>query len=156
MRLGHIQVFGMSQKSFVVEKIILFVVFVIFAVIIIALSFYMNGTPVKPALQSEPYQFVTSSKAKYSVPAESDAAASMDESAPTVGSEQAETDGKININTATAEELTKLPGIGEKKAEAIVEYRNLHGAFASTDELLNISGIGEATYEKFKDKVTVK
>lgn len=146
----------MSQKSFIVEKIILFAVFVIFAVIIIALSFYMNGTPVKPTLQSEPYQFVTSSKAKYSVPAEPDDTGSTEESSLTAGTEPAETDVKININTATAEELTELPGIGEKKAEAIIEYRNQHGAFSSTDELLNVSGIGEATYGKFKDKVTVE
>ena len=57
-------------------------------------------------------------------------------------------EGKLNINTATKEELQLLDGIGEALSQRIVEYRTQNGAFKSTDELLNISGIGPATLEQ--------
>lgn len=63
--------------------------------------------------------------------------------------------GLININTASAERLTSLNGIGEVKAAAIVEYRRTHGGFSSVDELLNVKGIGEKTLEKIRSRVTV-
>lgn len=63
--------------------------------------------------------------------------------------------GLININTASAERLTALSGIGEVKAAAIVEYRRTHGGFSSVDELLNVKGIGEKTLEKIRSRVTV-
>ncbi len=59
----------------------------------------------------------------------------------------------VNLNTATAEELCGLPGIGESRAEAIIAYREAHGGFASTEELMQVSGIKEASYQKLKDKV---
>ena len=52
---------------------------------------------------------------------------------------------RIDINHATAKELTALPGVGEVTARAIVEYRNTHGPFASVEDLLLVPGIGEAT-----------
>lgn len=61
----------------------------------------------------------------------------------------------LNINTATAEQLTSLKGIGETKAAAIVEYRQRHGSFTSKEELLNVSGIGEKTLENIIDLITV-
>lgn len=61
----------------------------------------------------------------------------------------------ININTATADELTALEGIGEKTAENIVEYRENNNGFLSIEELMEVSGIGEAKFEKIKDKITV-
>ena len=54
----------------------------------------------------------------------------------------------LNINTANAEQLTQMQGIGTKKAEAIVRYREEHGPFASLDSLTMVRGIGEATIEK--------
>ena len=63
--------------------------------------------------------------------------------------------GLININTATASQLTALNGIGESKAAAIVEYREQHGDFGSVDELLNVPGIGEKILEGLRDQVTV-
>ena len=63
--------------------------------------------------------------------------------------------GLININTATASQLTALNGIGETKAAAIVEYRRQHGDFGSVDELLNVPGIGEKILEGLRDQVTV-
>lgn len=60
----------------------------------------------------------------------------------------------ININTATAEQLQKLPKIGPKTAEKIIAYRSEHGAFESVSELVNVSGIGEKTLESLWDLVT--
>lgn len=61
----------------------------------------------------------------------------------------------ININTASKEALCEIPYIGVSKARNIIEYREQHGGFKSVDELLNVSGIGKATFEKIKDSVTV-
>ncbi len=62
----------------------------------------------------------------------------------------------ININTASAYKLTELDGIGEVKAEAIVQYRKEHGKFTSVDELLNVKGIGEKTLDKIRSQITVE
>lgn len=61
----------------------------------------------------------------------------------------------VNINTASADELKALPGIGPSKATAIVAYRNEHGKFKSVEELKNVKGIGEGIYQKLKDEATV-
>jgi competence protein ComEA len=63
--------------------------------------------------------------------------------------------GKININKASAEELTSLSGIGEAKALAIIEYRETNGAFRETSDIMKVSGIGEALYNKIKDDIDV-
>ena len=61
--------------------------------------------------------------------------------------ENAENDaGRLNINTATAKELTRLSGIGEKKAAEIVAYREENGGFSDIAELMRVSGIGEKTF----------
>ena len=65
------------------------------------------------------------------------------------------TSGKLDINTATAEQLTTLDGIGETKAAAIIAYRNEHGGFSSVDELLNVKGIGEKTLQNIRKFITV-
>lgn len=70
--------------------------------------------------------------------------------------ENAKEDGRVNLNTASVAELTTLPGIGEARAEEIVEYRTRVGHFASEEELKNIRGIGEAMYERLKDRITVQ
>ena len=63
--------------------------------------------------------------------------------------------GKVNLNTATAEELQSLPGIGQAKAAAILSYRETYGAFASIEELMNISGIKEKTFQQLQDLIEV-
>ncbi|MEW5763126.1 MAG: ComEA family DNA-binding protein [Bacillota bacterium] len=64
-------------------------------------------------------------------------------------------DTRININTADAAELDRLPGIGPALAERIVRYREENGPFASVDDLLNVSGIGEKKLEGLRDYATV-
>ena len=62
--------------------------------------------------------------------------------------------GKININTSSAEELKTLDGIGEAKANSIIDYRNKNGNFKSIEDLLNVSGISEKIFNNIKDKIT--
>lgn len=68
---------------------------------------------------------------------------------------QANEDNIININTATLEELQKISGIGEVKAKGIIQYREQNGGFNSIEEIKNIDGIGEKTFEKMKDQIKV-
>ena len=61
----------------------------------------------------------------------------------------------ININTASIEELSTLPGIGESKAKAIIAYREENKNFQSIEDIKNVSGLGEALFAKIKDYITV-
>jgi competence protein ComEA len=63
--------------------------------------------------------------------------------------------GKINLNTATLDQLESLPGIGEVLGQRILDYRQAHGPFHSVDDLLNVSGIGPSHLADIKDKVAV-
>lgn len=66
-------------------------------------------------------------------------------------------DCTVNINTAAASEISAcLDGIGEKKAESIVDYREKNGKFESADDLTDISGIGEKTVGKNRDKIVIE
>jgi competence protein ComEA len=64
--------------------------------------------------------------------------------------------GKINLNKADENELQNLPGIGPSKAAAIMEYRDTNGPFKSVEDLKNISGIGDKTFDKLKDLISVQ
>ncbi|MGZ5352899.1 MAG: helix-hairpin-helix domain-containing protein [Actinomycetota bacterium] len=61
----------------------------------------------------------------------------------------------VNVNTATADQLETLPGIGEVTAQAIIDHRTENGPFTSVDQLLDVSGIGDVTLEGIRDLVTV-
>jgi competence protein ComEA len=61
----------------------------------------------------------------------------------------------VNLNTATAAQIATLPGIGEKAAERIIEYREKNGGFKKPEELMNVKGIGEKSFLKLKALVTV-
>lgn len=62
--------------------------------------------------------------------------------------------GLVNINSASLSELTKLPGIGEAKAKAIIAYREVNGSFEDISDLKKVSGIKDGTFEKIKDSIT--
>lgn len=62
---------------------------------------------------------------------------------------------KISLNNASLDELMTLDGIGEKKAQAIIDYRNKNNGFKSIEEILEVDGIGSTTYEKIKDRLTL-
>lgn len=75
---------------------------------------------------------------------------------PQQSGNEASSDGKVNINQADSTLLQTLPGIGPSKAEAIIEYRETNGPFKMIDDIMNISGIGEKTFEKLKNSITVQ
>ena len=64
--------------------------------------------------------------------------------------------GLVNINTATKEQLTTLPGIGSSKAEGIIAYRDKNGSFNSCEDIMKVTGIKEAAYEKIKALICVE
>lgn len=63
--------------------------------------------------------------------------------------------GVINLNSASQAELEELPGVGPSTAKKIIEHREANGPFAAIEGLMDVSGIGEATFEKLKEKITV-
>lgn len=65
-------------------------------------------------------------------------------------------DGIVNLNTADAETLKTLSGIGDSKAQAILAYREEHGGFSSIEEIMQVPGIKESTFSMIKDKIAVK
>ena len=71
-------------------------------------------------------------------------------------SENTESGGKININTADLTELQEIPGVGEKKAQSIMEYREACGGFQNIEQLQEVPGIKGKTFDKVKDYITVK
>ena len=71
------------------------------------------------------------------------------------GGQAVSKDGKINLNTATSEQLQTISGIGAKRAEDIIAYRESHGGFQSVDDLKNVSGIGDKTLEKIRESLYV-
>ncbi len=92
------------------------------------------------------------------IPSKDDAAhiaPTADNPAPSAGSPAGSQEKLVNVNTATAEELQSLDGIGPSLAKKIISYRTERGRFASVDELTKVPGIGQKTLAKFKDKITV-
>lgn len=65
------------------------------------------------------------------------------------------TDGKLDLNRADVAALMELPGIGQSKAEAIVGYREEHGSFSQTEDLMKVEGIKEGVFNKIKDRIKV-
>lgn len=93
------------------------------------------------------------------VPAQTESvpAASSPTEKPTAAATQPPTEpGPLDLNRATAQELTTLPGIGEVLAQRIVDYREAHGSFQSVEELIAVEGIGEGKLEKLRELVTVE
>jgi len=61
----------------------------------------------------------------------------------------------VNLNTATAEQLATIPGVGPKMAERILDYRQKNGGFKKVEDLMNVSGVGEKSFLKMKPLITV-
>ena len=132
-----------NKSKTLVEKLILFAVFLVFAGIVVAFAFKWNYVEDDTdAGDVTSFQFITSSKTDSAVENDGDSSQPISD--------------KININTATADELDALPGIGPSKAEAIIKYRETESRFFSPADIMNVSGIGEKTYEKIKDYITVE
>ena len=64
--------------------------------------------------------------------------------------------GVVNVNAATAEELSLLPGVGPAKAQAIIRYRTEHGAFKRVEDLSQVKGIGDKQLEKMRPHVALE
>ena len=73
-----------------------------------------------------------------------------------VSKEKTDTNNKISINNSSKEELMTVPGIGEVKANSIIEYRTQNGGFKTLEEVKNVSGIGDSTYEKIKEYISLE
>lgn len=71
------------------------------------------------------------------------------------GASAAVNEGKVNLNTATKEELCTLSGIGEGKAQSILKYREEHGSFTTIEEVMQVEGIKEGLFQKIKDHIIV-
>ena len=131
------------------------------AVILVMLGFFwgrstageqytISGDPMptgSPASSVSPLPAAPSDSPSPSAPADTD----MPADTPAPLSE----DGKININTATAQELEELPYIGEVRAQAIVEERERGGPFLRVEDITRVSGIGEGILERIRDHITV-
>lgn len=119
--------------------------------------------PVKPRVNPEmnPGVLGTNGTTVQQVPGASNAsvsatlpAQSTQQGSMTLPTSQNSSNGKININTAGAAELDRLPGIGPAFAERIIQYRTENGPFSKPEDLQNVSGIGAKTYEKMASMVT--
>ena len=70
-------------------------------------------------------------------------------------SENNKISGAVNINSASIEDLKKIPGVGEATAKKIIEYREQNGGFLSKEEIMNVSGIGKKKFENMKDYIKI-
>lgn len=102
------------------------------------------------SLSDEEVIYVASKDENVSVVGQSDSGAASEKAGKT-----SQKDGKINLNTATSEQLQTISGIGAKRAEDIIAYRESHGGFQSVDDLKNVSGIGDKTLEKIRESIYV-
>ena len=65
------------------------------------------------------------------------------------------TNGKVNINTASKQQLMTIPGVGEAKAQAIMSYREANGSFSSIDEVKKVEGIKDGVFAKMKEYIVI-
>ena len=92
---------------------------------------------------------------KIYVPTQEEAQRSGSDIAPGTANSGKSEDGRVNLNTASKQELMSLSGIGESRAEAIIRYREENGGFQSIEEIKKIEGIKEGIFEKIKNDITV-
>lgn len=128
----------MEKTNNLVEKIVLFAVFFVFAALVVAFAYGWDDIMAAKSSNGDTlsFSYITSSKSD-----------SADDSQNVTK--------RVNINTAAESELDELPGIGLTRARAIIEYRNENGAFKSIADIKNVSGIGDGVFEEIKDYITV-
>lgn len=125
-----------NESKFRSDIFIFTLIILIFGGLIIASTFQRYRIDNSTVDNNVSFQFYTSEKS--------------DISTPTGNREQL-----ININTSSVEQLESLPGIGAKKAKAIVDYRENFGNFKSISDITKVEGIGDSTFEQIKDLITV-
>ena len=112
-------------------------------------GFYFGRRSVPYELSAETERTVSSQKAAQG--AERSAAQTASSAAPSLAPGE-----KVNLNTATSEQLQLLPGIGEVLAGRILEYRSAYGKFSAVEQLMDVEGIGEAKFAALRDQITVE
>lgn len=80
----------------------------------------------------------------------------LTQKAPVAARRESLSSDKIDMNTATVDQLESLPHIGTKTAQAIIAYRTQHGPFKQADDLIKVRGIGEKTFEELKKHITLE
>lgn len=131
----------MLNKNYSTEKILLIIALFLFAGIIFFNAFYKQDVAIPSVIYINENQ------------AESKNGSEDSEKNASTGSSDA---NKININTATEEELLEnLSGVGSAIAKRIIEYREYNGGFATIEDIKNVSGIGDKMFEKIKDCICV-
>ncbi len=126
---------------------------VCFILILVALVSFMGGLASAEEKVAEEIAETTETVAEEAAEEAETVAEEAAEEAETVAEEA---NVKVSINTATAEELSTLEGIGEMKAASIIEVRDNHGNFTKIEDLKNVKGIGDKIFEKIKDQITVE
>lgn len=137
----------MSKKSLVVEKVIIFAVFLVFAGIVVSFSFGWSIVDNQNNNENvNSFQFKTSSKSESAI---------VDSSLESKSDTNSDS-GLININSAPIDKLMTLPGIGEKKAQAIIDYRENIAPFGTIEDIKEVSGIGDTIFDNLKELITVE
>ena len=136
------------DKKFTPEKILIIIALALFAGIIFYNAFYIPPATIPTVIYLDKDPDNSQDDTKSSDENSNSQDSNSSDSSPSIS-------GKININTASASELDKLPGVGEAIAKKIIEYREYNGNFSSIEEIKNVSGIGYSKFEKMKDYICV-
>ena len=136
---------GNNNRQSLAEKLILFAVFLVFAAIVVSFAYNWNYVEDDDSSKTESFQYATSKKAPTSTDSNGQS-----------GAQSSVVSDKINLNTATLQELDSLPGIGPSKAQAIIDYREKESIFTKPEDIKSVSGIGDKIYEQIKDMITVE
>lgn len=110
---------------------------------------------VQPSGQPEEGDQVREAVQSSAQPEEQDGAQEAVQSTNGSEPEPAESDGKVDINSAGVEELMTLKGIGETRARAIIEYRTQHGSFTKAEDIMQVPGIKEGVFSKIQNQIAV-